>query len=138
MKLADLYRRSKVYNFRADKSKVSDTNTSPGLLAYAQHDIVEPKITTIDQKINPLMKSGDLGKEDHYETSEDDADRSLEAQRNSIKSNKEENQDISQFTKETHGDSKPLKLDYRSGNQYTPPSNPRHRKFMGYPPKSYN
>lgn len=139
MKLSDLHRRLKVYNFRGEKSKASDV-ASPGLLSYAQNDIVEPKITTIDQRIDPTMKSSDLGKEDHYETSEDDSDKFLTTQRDNIKDEREstEPQSMDQFANETFGTPKKSELVYRSGNQSTPPSNPRHRRFMGFPPKSYN
>jgi len=139
MRLQDLYRRTQVYNFRGEKSRPLDSESNLwDVTAYAKNDIVEPKVNTIQQEKSPLHKSNDLGNEDHYEISDKDDDKTLETQRNNARQSKEvEEPELRHAELGQPNSPKSLSHLYRTGNQTTPPTRPRHRKFMGYPPNTY-
>lgn len=146
MKLSDLYRRNQVYNFRGEPTRPqSDVALNKwDLMGYAQHDITEPQVETEKISTDPYHQSGGLDKEDYFETDGDDS--ILATQRDAVKMPAKEENPIANLTTNSLGggeipaDSRNPRspsLPYRSGNQYTPPSRPRHRKFMGFPKSMY-
>ena len=159
MRLKDLYRQRKTYNYKADQSSTGQykSQISPQSgLDLVRHDMDIP--SQIEDKPEDLVKPHqdktrityrhdmdvDDYSEDHYEDMEYKSDtesgemhypsgNSIYPTRKDVRLDRTKDPNYPETERHRKEGGAIPRLPERSGNQYTPPKKIRHRRFLGFP-----
>lgn len=138
MKLSDLYRLNKTYNFHNSGKTESDKNSTPISKAlFAVHDMETPQVKVDPYHISDPLKYKDNMEVDDFQQSNSDIQgaklaKNLDGTLNS-RSKKMDNPNFIESPRQrtTKADSTVPRLPYRTGGDDAAiPSKPRHRKFF--------